>query len=427
MINKCINFTKKIIKNKELRNATLFTLLCLFVFRIGSNIVISSVDVSSINQIGGFEIFNLLTGADMTGFTIFALGLSPFITGSIVVELLSNDVIPAFTRWKKENDTHKRNVASNTIGLVTAFLQATSITLALDNTYGIMRAGNIYSYIYTIAIMVAGSCFLLWMSKQIDSYGIGNGSSLIIAAGILYKMPSMIDVAYNIVVTYKDWTTFVSFGLLMLAFLSVVFFVVFIEKSERRIPIVFSQGKNSVLHQKSLNEYLPIKVNASGVIPVIFASSILQIPSMLAMLTGKNPNWINYFSFSHPIGIGIYALMIVFFVFYYSHTLINAKNIDKNFKQSRCNINGVRPGEETEKYINKVLNRVCSIGAIALLFIALIPILLPMFWNTAYIAGLTVGGTSLIIVTSVTLEIYNKFKSQMTRKEYTAQSMFWKK
>lgn len=395
----------------------------MFIFRLGNNIFVSSVNPNLIKDISGFDLFNLMTGSNLASFTLFALGLSPFITGSIIIELLSEDVVPAFTRWKKENDTKKRTTASNTCGLILAFLQAAGITFMMDKQYGILRADNIYSYLYTIVLLVAGSCVLLWLSKQVDTYGIGNGSSIIIASGILYNMPTTICNVYDYIVTYKDWTTFVSFGLLMLAFLSVVFFVVYIEKSERVIKTHYFQSSHSVSGQHENN--LAIKVNVAGVIPVIFASSILQTPTIVCSLLGKTPEFLKYLSLTHPVGITLYALMIVGFVYFYSKIMIDAKTINQNFVKTGCSIVSVRPGEDTITYINTILNRVCFYGSIALLIIALIPILLPMVWETAN-TSLTIGGTSLIIVTGVTLDIVKKIKQELTKVKYVSKKSLFR-
>lgn len=397
----------------------------LFIFRLGNNITVSSINSNVIQSIGGFEILSLLTGADFTGFSVFALGLSPFITGSIVYELLSNDVIPVFSRWKKENDSSKKVVASNSIGLAVGIIQALSITAMFDNQYGILRAGNLYSYIYTTGVLVAGSCFLLWISKMIDSYGVGNGSSLIIAAGILYNLPGIILNAFDITVTYSDWKTFLVFGALMLLYLAIIGYVVFTEKSERRIPIVFSNYSTYATGKKK--DYLPIKINVSGVIPVIFASSILSVPSIICNLGGWSPDWLDWFSLANIRGIAIYAVLIIFFTFYYSHTLIVPKDINRNFQKSGCNIVSVRLGSDTISYLNKVLNRVCVFGSVSLLIIALMPVITPLVWDAASRTDLTIGGTSLIIVSSTVLSIYQKIKSESTRTKYIKQTSIWKK
>lgn len=397
----------------------------LFIFRLGNNITVSSINSNVIQSIGGFEILSLLTGADFTSFSVFALGLSPFITGSIVYELLSNDVIPVFSRWKKENDSSKKVVASNSIGIAVGIIQALSITAMFDNQYGILRAGNVYSYIYTTGVLVAGSCFLLWISKMIDSYGVGNGSSLIIAAGILYNLPGIILDAFDITVTYSDWKTFLVFGALMLSYLAIIGYVVFTEKSERRIPIVFSNYSTYATGKKK--DYLPIKINVSGVIPVIFASSILSVPSIICTLGGWSPGWLDWFSLANIRGIAIYAVLIVFFMFYYSHTLIVPKDINRNFQKSGCNIVSVRLGSDTISYLNKVLNRVCVFGSVSLLIIALVPVITPLVWDAASRTDLTIGGTSLIIVSSTMLSIYQKIKSESTRTKYIKQTSIWKK
>lgn len=409
---------------KDTTKKVLYTLAMLFIFRLGNNITVSSVDSTFIEAIGGFEILSLLTGADFTSFSIFALGLSPFITGSIVYELLSNDVISVFSRWKKENDTNKKVIASNSIGLAIGIIQALSITDMFDNQYGILRAGNIYSYIYTTGVLVAGSCFLLWITKMIDIKGIGNGSSLIIAAGILYNLPGIILDAFDVTVTYSNWTTFIVFGLLMLLYLAIIGYVVFIEKSERHIPIVFSNYSTYVSGKKK--DYLPMKVNVSGVIPVIFASSVLSVPSIICNIGGWNPEWINRFSLNNVFGITIYGLLIIFFTFYYSHTLIVPKDINRNFQKSGCSIVSVRLGKDTISYLNRILNRICVFGSVSLLIIALVPVVTPLVWDVAAQTNLTIGGTSLIIVSSTMITIYKKFKSESTRAKYVKQTSIWK-
>lgn len=416
---------KRVLKNRVLMKKIGWTVLILFIFRLGNNIFISSVSPSVIGGLSnGLELYNLMTAADLTTFSIFSLGLSGFITASIIIELLANDVIPAIAKLKKENDTKKINSISNTLGVVLSIIQALGITLMLDNTYGILKDNNIYSYIYTVVLLVTGSCTLLWLSKQIDNKGIGNGSSVIIAGGILYKLPALMSNAFDTVVTYKDYTTFILFGLLMIAFFSVLFFVVFVEKSERKIPIQFSSGVKDVRYKSQ--DYLPIKVNVSGVIPVIFASSLLQIPTIFCTLLNKSPDWLNYISLTSVSGIIIYSIMIILFLYYYSHIIINPKDVNKQLQKSGANIAGVRLGKDTESFINRVLNRVNVYGAIAIVIIALIPVVLPMLWETASISNLTIGGTSLIIVTGVGLEIAKSIKTETSRKDYRKESMFWR-
>lgn len=411
---------KSALTNKDLMKKIGITIFFLFIYRLGNNILVSGVDTKAIGGTTGLEILNLLTGADMGTFSLFSLGLTSFITGSIIIELLSNDVIPVLTRIRKDNDNKKKTKIANGVGLAIAIFQAFSITLAMDRTYGVLKYPDVYSYIYTTAVMVAGGCILLWIAKQIDTYGVGNGSSVIIAAGILYKFPKIIAQSFDTIVSYKKWQTFISFGALMLVFVLMIMFVVYIERSERRI-----KTGNSIIpstKEGANKNYMPIKVNASGVVPVIFASSVIQMPTVICTLIGNSPDWLKYFSLSNPVGIALYGVLIVFFVFYYSDTIINAEKINDDFKKNGGNIIGIRLGQDTIHYIRKTLFRVCTFGSIALLLIALIPIVLPLIWKTAASTQLTIGGTSLIIVTGVAYEIYSKIKAEMNRNSYAKQN-----
>ena len=411
---------KKIIENvvsfvkRPIFKQIIFTIVCLFIFRLGNNIFVSSINIPFFNKVTGLSLFDMLTGSDLSSFTVFALGLSPFITASIIIELLSNDYLPIFAKLKEENQK-KKNTATNLLGLVIAVIQAGVYTFAMDKSYHYLKYNDIYSYIYTVIILVAGSCIVLWLSKQIDAKGIGNGSSVIIAAGILYRFPKILCQAFDTTVTYKDKITFIFFGALILVYLGIIALTVFSEKSERRLKINFSRGAGSRQYN-----YLPIKLNVSSVIPVIFAASLLQAPQIICSLMNKTPKWLNYFSLEKPYGIAIYAALIIFFTFFYSHTVINAEDINKNLERNGGNIEGVRLGEETISYINSVLTRITVAGVISLLLISLIPVLLPLFWNVAKSSGLSVAGTSLIIVVSVTFEIASRLKSAKTKKKVSS-------
>lgn len=412
---------KKFIKNKELIKKIAFTVLMLFIYRLGCNLIVGSVDTTGIENITAFEFFDMMTGASLSDFTLFSLGLSPVITASIIIELLSNDIVPALARIKKENDSKKKNKIVNALGIILAAVQSLGITYMMDAGYGVLRANDIYSYIFTCGMLTAGGIILLWISTQIDVYGIGNGSSLIIASGILYKLPGTICDAFNTIVSYKDLTTVWSFVALMATYIAMIMFVVFIENSEKRLNIQFAQAQKNVFGGKK-SDYLPIKVNPTGVIPVIFSASILQFPVIICSLLGKNPEWLEWVSLRDYKGIILYAVLTVYFTFFYTKTIIDPSQINRNLKNTGGNITGVRIGKDTIEYINKTLNRICFYGAAALLIIALVPVLVPMFWTAANVS-LTIGGTSLIIVTSVTLEIAGKLKTEMSAKKYT-QSMF---
>lgn len=414
---------KSISKHKDLIKKILFTAVILFIYRLGSTVMLASVRTGNLSEIAALDFFSAMTGGGMDDFTLFALGLSPFITAAIVIELLSNDVIKPLARIKKDNDAEKKNKIVNILGVFIALLQSVSITYMLDRQYGILMAGDIYSYVFTCGMLTAGSALLLWLSKQIDIYGIGNGSSMIIACGILCRLPSTVCSVFDEIVSYSQPETFAVFAALIAVYILMIMFVVYIGNSEIRIPIQFSamshipSGKNS--------DYLPIKVNPSGVVPVIFASSIMQVVVLGLQLAGYSGSLTSWFSLYTWQGIALYGIMTFFFTFYYSRTIINPKEIAANFKKTECSIQGIRPGNETAKYISWTLNKVCFYGALSLLIIALVPVILPMFWEAADY-GLTIGGTSLIIVTGVMLEICDKIRNDNRRTEYKRPSSVWK-
>lgn len=418
---KKMRIKNSIAKHKKLIKQILFTAVILFIYRLGSTVMLASVRTGNLSEIAALDFFSAMTGGGMDSFTLFALGLSPFITSAIVIELLSNDVIKPLARIKKDNDTEKKNKIVNILGVFIALLQSASITYVLDNQYGILIANDICSYIFTCGMLTAGSILLLWLSKQIDIYGIGNGSSMIIACGILCRLPSTICSVFDEIVSYSHPETFAIFAALMSVYILMIMFVVYFGNSEIRIPIQFSamshipSGKNS--------DYLPIKVNPSGVVPVIFASSIMQVVVLGLQLAGYSGGITSWFSLYTWQGILLYGVMTFIFTFYYSRTIINPKDIAENFRKTECSIWGVRPGKETADYISHILNRVCFYGALSLLVIALVPVILPMFWDAAGY-GLTIGGTSLIIVSGVMLEICNRIRSD-NRKNYRKPSV-WK-
>lgn len=396
-------------RHSSIIKKTLFTLLILAVYRLGASLLVGSVNGTALKQLPVLTFFSLMSGASFQSFTLFALGLSPFITSSIIFELLSNDIVPSLTRIRSDNDTKKRNEFTNILGIILAVVQAASVVIATQKQSSVLVSSDIMSYVYTIFMLVLGSLILLWLSKQIDAHGFGNGASVIIAAGIICNLPSTVNYAYNSVVKLKDPMTFVLFGGLMLAYIAALLFIVFIEKSERRLPIHFTKATAA-----ADRDYMPIKVNPSNVIPVIFASSILQFPSLICGFAGTTPKWVKAIALDKPVGMIIYGIMILFFTFYYSYSVINAKLVADNFKKNGCSIDGIRPGADTQYYLNNTVSKLCVFGAPALLIIAMCPILLPKFWDIAN-QGLTIGGTSLIIAVGVALELGQAVKAEIIR------------
>ncbi|MFQ9924022.1 MAG: preprotein translocase subunit SecY [Beduini sp.] len=428
-------FLKKIFQKGELRHKIIFTLGMLFVFRIGSAVTIPAINSaklsSGLETTGILAIMNMLGGGSLERFSLFSLGVSPYITASIIIELLSMDVIPTLTQWRDEGETgrKKKDRVTRYVTVILAAVQAFSLTYAFDKSYGILRESTPLSYAYVVIIMVAGAMFAMWMGDQITNKGIGNGVSLLIFTGIVSNLPtSFITVFNTLVVTNQGTQKLVmgalNYGLFVLLYLLIVVFVVYNEGANRKIPIVYATNSNPMMRTKD-GTHMPIKINTSGVIPVIFASSVLATPLTVSQLIG-NTNVSNMIQkictynqpVQYPIGFVLYLVLIVAFSFFYANLQIDAEKISGDLRKNGGSIPGVRSGIETQNYIKKVLNRVTVVGSIFLLIVAVIPIMIPVIWKTVANSAVTLYGTGLIIVTGVALETVNQIKTHLTRKEY---------
>lgn len=426
-----LTFLKNVFKKGELRQKVIFTLGILFVFRLGSAITVPGVNTGALNSSdatsGIFGIMNMLGGGTLERFSLFALGVSPYITSSIIIELLSMDVIPILTQWTKEGNTgkKKKDRVTRYVTLFLAALQGGVLTYAFDKGYGILSSSNITTYIYVVLIMMAGSMLAIWLGDQISNKGIGNGVSLLIFTGIVSSLPNSFLTTYDNLVSYKGGFASVAmdvawYVLFVIVYLAIVVFVVFNEGATRKIPIMYATSSNTTMRTKD-QTHMPIKINSSGVIPVIFASSVLAAPRTIVsfMTTSNVTKTINaIFDYQKPIGFCLYIVMIVLFAFFYSNLQIDANKISTDLKKNGGSIPGVRTGIDTENYIKKVLNRVTVIGALFLLIIAAIPIITPVLWSQTANASLSLGGTGLIIITGVALETVKQIKTHITRKEY---------
>lgn len=424
-------FLRNVFRKGELRQKIIFTLGILFVFRLGSAITVPGVNTGALSSSdansGIFGIMNLIGGGTLERFSIFALGVSPYITSSIIIELLSMDVIPVLTQWTKEGNTgkKKKDRVTRYVTLVLAALQAGVLTYAFDTGYGILANSSITSYIYVVLVMMAGSMFAIWLGDQISNKGIGNGVSLLIFTGIVSNMPQSFITTFNNLVQYNQGIKVLSTGILwyvlfVIVYLSIVIFVVFNEGATRKISIMYATSSNTTMRTKD-QTHMPIKINSAGVIPVIFASSVLAAPRTIVsfMEASNTTNLINsIFDYQKPIGFSVYLLLIMLFTFFYSNLQIDAHKISDDLKKNGGSIPGVRTGLDTENYIKKVLNRVTVVGALFLLIIASIPIITPVLWSQTANAQLSLGGTGLIIITGVALETTKQIKTHITRKEY---------
>ena len=425
-----LNFFKEVFKKGELRRKVVFTLGILFVFHLGAGIVIPYIDTSAITSAatssGIFGIMNMLGGGTLEKFSLFSLGVSPYITSSIIIELLSMDVIPALAQWNKEGNTgkKKKDKVTRVLTLALAIIQGGSLTYAFDKGYSILASSSIWTYVYVVIVMAAGSMFTMWLGDQITIKGVGNGTSLLIFTGIVANLPNSFISSFKSMVTfgstYKTATSLAWYILFVIVYLAIVVFVVFEEGAIRKIPIIYATNTQTVMHTKESTN-LPIKINSSSVIPVIFAASVLAAPRTIISFmksTSTTKMIDNILNYQKPIGFVLYIVMIILFTFFYSNLQIDAKKISEDLKKSGGAIPGVRTGDDTKKYIGTVLNRVTVVGSLFLAIIASIPIIAPEIWKMTSNNALSLGGTGLIIVTGVALETVRAIKSMLTRREY---------
>ncbi len=437
----------EVFKNKEVVSRIFFTIMILFVFRIGCAIPTPGIDASEFsdqlnsNSNNILALMNLLGGGALQNFSIFALGVSPYITAQIIIQLLSMDVLPALTELNRQGQYGRRKIemATRYLTLMLAAVQAYGIIQTALNTSWIKFTleENFLTYAYIVTIMVAGAMLVMWLGDQITTKGIGNGISVIIFAGIVSSLPNQIVTAFQkwVLTSWNHGSVEATKGifqflLYVLSFILIIAFVVYIELSRRKIPVQHAtrSGGNEKLSKAS---FLPIKVNSAGVIPVIFASSILMAPSVIATFISSdaaNAEWLKVFQYNQlvdmgggvymPWGLIIYIVLVFAFTFFYANLQINPSQLAENFQKNGSYIPGIRPGVETEKYVSKVLNRITLIGALSLSFISALPVVLTLTGVFGNDSTLALGGTGLIIVVGVALELNNQINGLIAGKSY---------
>ena len=413
-------------KNKETRNRIFFTLAMLLIYRVGAALPVPGVNTETLAQSLAnnslLSIMNMLGGGALERLSIFAMGVTPYITASIIIQLLSMDVIPSLTELTKSGQTGRMKIERITryLGVVLAFVQAYSLVYGFDKQYRVLTNANLSGYLYTATVMTAGSMFLIWIGDRISMKGIGNGLSIIIFAGIVSNMPAAFMQVYQILAggtTQGDlFNGILQFALYCVLYLAVVVFVVIMETAVRKIPIQYTNS--SAARSGSDITFLPLKINSASVIPVIFAQSIMMAPQIVISfintdLYNKLNQWL---SLSTPTGLGLYALLTILFTFFYTDLQVDPEKVAENLGKSGAYIPGIRPGNETKTYLHKVLNRITVLGAIGLTLIAVVPYLLTMF--TPLSQATAVGGTGIIIVVGVAMETVKQLKGQLTQKSY---------
>lgn len=404
-------------RNKELRKRIAFTLFVLFIFILGASVRVPGTKSIS-GSLGFLELLNAMGGGALKRASIFALGVMPYIGASIIVQLLEMDIVPYFAELAKEGYTGRRklNQITRYLGLLIAFIQGFA--------YGIAILGNdatAFEYLRVALILTAGTAFLLWLGDQVTQKGIGNGLSLIIMSGIIATLPYMFTEAFKTFVLQNEnlFIGIVTFSIYLIIYLLVVVGVVFIQQSERRIPIQYA-NKTTTTAYGSKQNYIPFKVNAANVVPVIFASAIITIPQTIAKFISNEgyKEFVNkYLNYNTTVGLIIYILFIIFFSYAYTLLQFRPQDIADNLQKSGGYIPGIRPGSETKDYVKSVLIKITTYGSIFLVLIAATPILFTNYSNVEN-ANITLGGTGIIIVVGVAIETYKQLESTLNQKEY---------
>lgn len=413
----------------DIRKKIIFTLLMLIVFRIGTFIPVPNVnaDVFKMQEQAGLVGFlNTFGGGALKNFSIFAMGIMPYITASIIVQLLQMDVVPKFTEWSKQSEVGRRKLNQFTryFTIVLGFIEALGMSYGFNRLYGgLLIVGNgIGTYLLIALVLTAGTAFLMWLGEQITAKGVGNGISIIIFAGIVAGIPNGINQIYAQQLQNAGDQLFLKIIVLLLiavAVLAIVVGVIFVQQALRKIPIQYAKrlvGRSPVGGQST---HLPLKVNAAGVIPVIFAISFLIAPQTIATFFGneKVTSTIhNIFDYTKPVGMLIYVALIIAFSYFYAFVQVNPEQLADNLKKQGGYIPGIRPGKNTQDYLTRVLYRLTFAGSIFLAVVAVLPVFF------VDIVGLPpssrIGGTSLLIIVGVALETMKQLETQLVKRHY---------
>ena len=400
-------------KNKDIRKRILFTFATLFVFKIGTSITVPGVNLDTAN-LNFLEIVNAMSGGAFEKASIFALGVMPYITASIVIQLLSMDIIPYLSELTKQGGVgrNKLNQITRIVGIVLAFVQGYMYS------FSYIKNGSTMDYMLYSLVLTAGTALVMWLGDQITKKGIGNGTSMIIMAGIITTLPSMfVNLWKELITNGNGFMGILTFTVFVLVFLGIVVGVIFEECAERRIPIQYANKSTSMMGSQS---YIPFKLNGANVMPVIFASAVMSIPQILAQFI-KNANFSifvsKYLIYTSTVGLIIYVLLIIGFGYLYTFMQLKPAELADNLNKNGGFIPGIRPGKDTEKYIKMVLKRITIVGAVFLALLASLPILFSKF--STLNTSISISGTGLLIVVGDALETYKQLESQLVSRTYT--------
>ena len=403
--------------NKDLRKRIYFTIFCLGIFCLGSAITIPWAS-RVYDELGFLEIFNIMSGGGLRNFAIFGLGVSPYITASIITQLLQMDIIPYFKDLKEQGyvGRQKINKITRYLGIIIAFIQAYVICVFF------MSGSDIFTMLKTSLVMTAGTAFCLWMGDQITSKGLGNGQSMLIMAGIIMSMPSVFTGAYNGFITagtYNMGLGIFFFILFVISYIFIIVGIIWIQLAERRIPIQYANRSTSAYGAQQ--SFLPIKINSAGVIPVIFAQILITIPATIVNIIGneKAINFVNtYINYNTFTGFILYVILIMFFGYFYTFMQMNPDDMSKNLNKRGGYIPGIRPGEDTSNYISNTLGKLTFTGSLFLIVLSAIPIVFSMIFDLP--STVSIGGTGILIVVGVAIETYKQIESSLVSRSYAA-------
>ena len=409
----------------DLRRRLFFLLLALVVYRIGAHIPVPGIDPAQLQQFfkgqegGILGMANLMSGGALSRFTVFALGIMPYISASIIMQLLTY-VLPAFEQLKKEGEAGRRKITQytryGTLGL--ALFQSLGIAVALESSAGLVISPGMGFRLTAVVTLTAGTMFLMWLGEQITERGLGNGISILIFAGIAANLPSAIGGLLELV---RTGAMSIIVSLLIVALVGVVtYIVVFIERGQRKILVNYARRQVGNKVYGGQSSHLPLKLNMAGVIPPIFASSIILLPATVVgwFSAGESMRWLKDIAGSltpgQPIYVMFYAAAIVFFCFFYTALVFNSRETAENLKKSGAFIPGIRPGDQTAKYIDKILVRLTLAGAIYITVVCLLPEFLILKYNVPFYFG----GTSLLIIVVVTMDFMSQVQNYMMSQQY---------
>ena len=414
---------------RDIRSKIIFTLLLLIVFRLGTFITVPNVDATALqqsdNSLIGF--MNIFGGGALANFSILALGIMPYITASIIVQLLQMDVVPKFAEWAKQGDVGRRKLAQFTryFTIVLAFIQAFAMSFGFNQMFGgqLVKSEGVSTYVVIAIVLTAGTAFLLWLGEKITEKGVGNGISIIIFAGIVAGIPTAVNQYYATQIKDAGDALFIKIAisvLLLLVIIAVTVGVIYVQEALRKIPIQYAKRVSGRGPSASAQQtHLPLKLNAAGVIPVIFASAFFITPQSIASFFGSNSVTMkiqSIFDYTNPIGMVIYVILIIAFTYFYAFIQVNPEKVADNLKKQGAYVPGIRPGLNTQSYLTSTLYRLTFVGAAFLTTVSVMPIFFINFANLPQSAQ--IGGTSLIIVVGVALETMKQLESQLVKRHY---------